>query len=340
MPSSCSLCGQVGHDIRTCNWDNIERLHNLGRRLYINLQIRNTEYRASLCAHWRAHLKKNMRQILIKRYASPELVRDYATIQEWRQRDTGLFDSVPQGPIVSSRLARKDDLDLMLDIVYSHISTERVQLSPDMILESRNYDLGMEIRDRTSVFRRGIIHRSLTNEGFDGYLDQMIGYLQNIRNTHQLGNAPPVLHRDYLNNTNAGENWNIDDIYELTTGREIRWRSSRSHDVEQFLQYNCGKKMFNIQLQETNLELEGDCGVCWEENNNKNIMTNCQHRFCSTCIIGIMKMEVEKKTDRIIGEDIILDIKCPMCRGEITHLTYNTNIPEIELNEIRQMVST
>lgn len=337
--TKCGLCGEVGHDRRNCNWDNIERLHNIGRKLYIDMQIRNTEFNSSLCSQWRTHIKKVMKQTLITRYGSLELVREYTDISEWRNRESYLFDTIPVQSMVFSRNTTNTDLDLMLDIVYAHISNERVQLSPDMLEEATIFDLGMEIRENMSVFRRNIINRSLTSDGFDTYLDQIINYLQNIRDNHEAGTRRPVFRSYYLNENNSRESWNLDDVYELTTGREIPYRSDgRARAVEQYLENNSGKRKYNITLEAVEMPIEGGCGVCWEENKYKNMETNCQHRFCNTCVKAIMDNEMKKKRDRIVGGDIILKMNCPLCRGEVTNLTHVVCREEHEnLNTIRNM---
>lgn len=97
---------------------------------------------------------------------------------------------------------------------------------------------------------------------------------------------------------------NIDNIPELDTADDFI--------PFQYIQIN----QFTIESEVNQLQVseeERECTICYETRDYHDIsQINCGHKFCGNCLIEIIRI------NRI-------EPHCPLCRHDITHITFQTH---------------
>ena len=81
--------------------------------------------------------------------------------------------------------------------------------------------------------------------------------------------------------------------------------------------------VIETEVREINVsEEERDCPICFETREIAEIsQLNCQHKFCTNCITQHIH------TNR-------RETRCPFCRKNITHITFQNNIDEEHFQDI------
>jgi hypothetical protein len=65
------------------------------------------------------------------------------------------------------------------------------------------------------------------------------------------------------------------------------------------------------------------CGICWDEvNDERRMVTNCNHNFCNVCITS--QLDTIRKKHQSSGENSrYLDLNCALCRQNVHTLSHN-----------------
>ena len=85
--------------------------------------------------------------------------------------------------------------------------------------------------------------------------------------------------------------------------------------------YNPKFKINMICVSKT--EAECDCAICYEPTvGDKCVTLNCNHMFCGTCVVGIIK-----------NNNKVIEPSCALCREPIKSITYSDKKFEYDMTE-------
>ena len=98
------------------------------------------------------------------------------------------------------------------------------------------------------------------------------------------------------------------------------------HDVDDFIPFEPEPIQYAVidtEVREIYLsEEERDCPICFETRERAEIsQLNCQHKFCANCITQHIHRNRR-------------ETRCPFCRENITHITFQNHIDEEHFQDI------
>jgi hypothetical protein len=110
------------------------------------------------------------------------------------------------------------------------------------------------------------------------------------------------------------------------SGNSVYWYIDRNPDYNIATNLNRtteGYKKHSVNIICKNIEIseeEQNCCICMEEREKNDICRfTCEHSFCETCIIDILKTQIS--------------VSCPLCREMVTNIVTQKNITQNKLKE-------
>ena len=166
----------------------------------------------------------------------------------------------------------------------------------------------------------------VSNAIYEIYNRNLINGIQNFENEFyndvSINNTTQSNDNNYLNNTpgtgttdgfipfQAALNNNTDNIPELVITDDIPFLDNIPFNAAfDFIPFQVAieTEVHHIQVSEE----ERECPICYETREHHDIsQTNCGHKFCGICLIQHIRLN---------------EPYCPLCRDNITHITFQTD---------------
>lgn len=292
---------------------------------------------------WCTNLSRGMMRVLLARYAIPQILSDFESIQAWRtwRTSTRLTDQmyIPARPAIQG-LANRDELRCMIDIAYTELAKEIIATDIDSIeIMSANHHI-VQMRSAFIFIGRNMRHANLTGDGVQNYAQDIIHYLETIIQQQGARSmfpavSVPIIRDEYLNDP-------LPPMVHIPMPRPAR-ALDETHDFMPFRRrgvsaqnqnQNQRQPIFTIDLRlvpppahdATTADAVADpvqCGICWDElNDERRIMTNCNHNYCDGCITSHLdSIRAKYRTSGKICR--YLDLNCALCRQNVHTLSHN-----------------
>ena len=341
QPSSCQVCFQPGHCYRTCSDPVIEASHLQGVEMFKQLMMsHNDVFRQANVTMWSINLSRGMMRVLLARYTPPELLSDFESIQAWRAWRAGARSSdqifIPTRPAIQG-LASKNELRDMLDVVYTKLANEIIIADIDSMEIIAANDHVAQMRRAFIQLSRNLRNSNLTGHGVQNYAQDAIDYLQVIIQQQDARAVftpvpVPVMREEYLN-------YPLQPMVHIPMPRPTRVVEENADFMPlrarggTIPRQNQRQPTFTIDLRlsvpvaaaaDATAEQEPiQCGICWDElNDERRIITNCNHNYCDGCITS--QLDAVRAKYRRSGDICrYLDLSCALCRQNVHTLSHN-----------------
>jgi hypothetical protein len=300
----------------------------------------NDVFRQANVTMWSINLSRGMMRVLLARYTPPELLSDFESIQAWRAWRAGARSSdqifIPTRPAIQG-LASKNELRDMLDVVYTKLANEIIIADIDSMEIIAANDHVAQMRRAFIQLSRNLRNSNLTGHGVQNYAQDAIDYLQVI--IHQqdaravFDPVPvPVMREEYLN-------YPLQPMVHIPMPRPTRVVEENADFMPlrarggTIPRQNQRQPTFTIDLRlsvpvaaaaDATAEQEPiQCGICWDElNDERRIITNCNHNYCDGCITS--QLDAVRAKYRRSGDICrYLDLSCALCRQNVHTLSHN-----------------
>ena len=339
QPSSCQVCFQPGHCYRTCSDPAIEASHLQGVEMFKQLLMsHNDVYRQANVNMWAMNLSRGMMRVLLARYTPPELLSDFESIQAWRAWRAGarLTDQIyiPARPAIQG-VATKNELHCMIDMVYTKLANEIIIADIDSMEIIAANDHVAQMRRAFIQLSRNLRNANLTGDGVQNYAQDAIHYLEVIIQQQEARAVfepvhVPIMREEYLNDP-------LQPMVHIPMPRPTRVVEEHPDFMPLRVRggtiprQNQRQPTFTIDLRLSAPVAEGavaaddavQCGICWDElNDERRIITNCNHNYCDGCITSQID-SVRAKYRRSGDICRYLDLSCALCRQNVHTLSHN-----------------
>ena len=340
QPASCQVCFQPGHCYRTCSDPAIEASHLQGVEMFRQLMMSHNDVnRQAHVQIWTMNLSRGMMRVLLARYTPPEFLSEFESIQAWRAWRAGarLTDQIfiPARPAIQG-LASKNELRDMLDVVYTKLANEIIIADIDSMEIIAANDHVAQMRRGFILLSRNLRNANLTGHGVQNYAQDAIDYLQVIIQQQEARAVfepvhVPVMRAEYLTAP-------LLRMVHIPMPRPTRvveehpgFVPLRARGVQ-----NQRQPTFTIDLRLAMPVVAAEdavagaavaeavqCGICWDElNDERRIITNCNHNYCDGCITSQID-SVRAKYRRSGDICRYLDLNCALCRQNVHTLSHN-----------------
>ena len=338
--STCQVCFQPGHCYRNCSHPAIEASHLQGLELHRQFTMSHHDaIRQANMQDWVMNLSRGMMRVLLARYAPPELLHEFESIQAWRAwRDRGsLTEIYIPARLAIQGLANKDELRDMIYNVYSKLADEIIVADIDaMEIMSANDHIAQMRSAFIQLSRNLRRHSNLTGVGVQNYAQDIIHYLQVIIQQQEARSMfqqvpVPLIHEEYLNMP-------VLHMAHIPMPRPAMVLEEHPGFMPLRVRgaQNQREPMFTIDLRlsvPAAADAEGavvavaedpvQCGICWDElNDERRVITNCNHNYCDGCITSQID-SVRAKYRRSGDICRYLDLNCALCRQNVHTLSHN-----------------
>ena len=288
---------------------------------------------------WTMNLSRGMMRVLLARYTPPEFLSEFESIQAWRAWRAGarLTDQIfiPARPAIQG-LASKNELRDMLDVVYTKLANEIIIADIDSMEIIAANDHVAQMRRGFILLSRNLRNANLTGHGVQNYAQDAIDYLQVIIQQQEARAVfepvhVPVMRAEYLTAP-------LLRMVHIPMPRPTRvveehpgFVPLRARGVQ-----NQRQPTFTIDLRLAMPVVAAEdavagaavaeavqCGICWDElNDERRIITNCNHNYCDGCITSQID-SVRAKYRRSGDICRYLDLNCALCRQNVHTLSHN-----------------
>jgi hypothetical protein len=285
---------------------------------------------------WCTNLSRGMMRVLLARYTIPQVLSEFESIQAWRtwRAQTSLTDQIYIPARLSIQgLANLDELRCMIDIAYTNLAQEIIVTDIDSIEIMAANDHIAQMRSAFILIGRNLRHANLTGDGVQNYAQDIIHYLETIIQQQETRSMfPPVpvplMREEYLNDP-------LPPMVHIPMPRPtsvldeppgfmpLRTRGGGAQNQNQ------RQPTFTIDLRllpppaHDALEEPVQCGICWDElNDERRIMTNCNHNYCDGCVTSQLD-SIRAKYRRSGDICRYLDLNCALCRQNVHTLSHN-----------------
>jgi hypothetical protein len=339
QPSSCQVCFQPGHFYRVCNDPIIEATHLQGVEMYKQLLMSHNDItRQTNVQAWSINLSRGMMRVLLTRYAMPEVVSEFESLQAWRAWRAGLRLTdqifIPARHAIQG-LASLDELRLMIDIAYTALAQEIIVADIDSMEIMAANDHVAQMRSAFILLSRNLRNANLTGHGVQNYAQDVIDYLQVIIQQQEARSmfSPvfvPVMREEYLN-------YPLQPMVHIPMPRPTRVVEEHPGFVSLHPRRGVAQRQptFTIDLRLSAppaadaVAEDGavadpiQCGICWDElNDASRIITNCNHNYCDGCVTSQLD-SIRAKYRRSGDICRYLDLNCALCRQNVHTLSHN-----------------
>ena len=335
--SSCQVCFQPGHCYRVCSDPAIEATHLQGVEMYKQLLMSHNDItRQTNVQAWAMNLTRGMMRVLLARYAMHHLLSEFESIQAWRtwRAQASLTDQI----YIPARLAIQgvatlDELRLMIDIAYTALAQEIIVADIDSMEIMAANDHIAQMRSAFILFSRNLRHANLTGDGVQNYAQDIIHYLETIIQQQEtrsmFPHVPvPLMREEYLNDP-------LPPMVHIPMPRPTMVLDEHPGFVSLHPRRGVAQRQptFTIDLRLSVPPAEADaaaaeqepvqCGICWDElNDERRIVTNCNHNYCDGCITS--QLDAVRAKYRRSGDICrYLDLNCALCRQNVHTLSHN-----------------
>jgi hypothetical protein len=341
-PSSCQVCFQPGHFYRACNDPIIEASHLQGVEMYKQLLLSHNDITRQTNVHaWSMNLTRGMMRVLLTRYAMPQVLSEFESLQAWRTWRAGarLSDQIfiPARHAIQG-LASLDELRLMIDIAYTALAQEIIVADVDSMEIMAANDHVAQMRSAFIILSRNLRNANLTGHGVRNYAQDVIDYLQVIIQQQEARSmfSPvfvPVMREEYLN-------YPLQPMVHIPMPRPTRVVEEHPGFVSLHPRRGVAQRQptFTIDLRlsvppaaedapaDASVAAAEDpvqCGICWDElNDESRIITNCNHNYCDGCVTAQLD-SIRAKYRRSGDICRYLDLNCALCRQNVHTLSHN-----------------
>ena len=288
---------------------------------------------------WAVNLSRGMMRVLLARYTPPELLSEFESIQAWRAWRAGarLTDQIyiPARPAIQG-LANKNELHCMIDMVYTKLANEIIIADIDSMEIIAANDHVAQMRRAFIQLSRNLRSANLTGDGVQNYAQDAIDYLQVIIQQQEARAVfepvhVPVMRAEYLTAP-------LLRMVHIPMPRPTRvveehpgFVPLRARGVQ-----NQRQPTFTIDLRLAMPVVAAEdavagaavaeavqCGICWDElNDERRIITNCNHNYCDGCITSQLD-SIRAKYRRSGDICRYLDLSCALCRQNVHTLSHN-----------------
>jgi hypothetical protein len=334
QPSSCQVCFQPGHFYRACSDPIIEATHLQGVEMYRQLLMSHNDItRQTNVQAWSMNLTRGMMRVLLTRYAMPEVLSEFESLQAWRAWRAGLRLTdqifIPARHAIQG-LASLDELRLMIDIAYTALAQEIIVSDIDSMEIMAANDHVAQMRSAFIQLSRNLRNANLTGHGVRNYAQDVIDYLQVIiqqQEAHSMFSPVfvPVMREEYLN-------YPLQPMVHIPMPRPTRVVEEHPGFVSLHPRRGVAQRQptFTIDLRlsapvvgTAAVEDPVQCGICWDElNDESRIITNCNHNYCDGCITSQLD-SIRAKYRRSGDICRYLDLNCALCRQNVHTLSHN-----------------
>lgn len=285
---------------------------------------------------WAMNLSRGMMRVLLARYTPAELLSDFESIQAWRAWRAGarLTDQIfiPSRPAIQG-LANKNELHCMIDMVYTKLANEIIIADIDSMEFMAANDHVAQMRRAFIQLSRNLRNANLTGYGVQNYAQDVIDYLQVIIQQQEARAvfSPvliPLMREEYLNDP-------LPHMVHIPMPRPTRVVEEHPDFVSMLPRrgQNQRQPTFTIDLRLSVPAADAvvadavadpvQCGICWDElNDERRIMTNCNHNYCDGCITSQID-SIRAKYRRSGDICRYLDLNCALCRQNVHTLSHN-----------------
>jgi hypothetical protein len=287
---------------------------------------------------WVMNLSRGMMRVLLARYAPPELLHDFESIQAWRAwRDRGsLTEIYIPARLAIQGLANKDELRDMIYNVYSKLADEIIVADIDaMEIMSANDHIAQMRCAFIQLSRNLRRHSNFTGLGVQNYAQDIINYLQVIIQQQEARSMfqqvpVPLIHEEYLNIP-------VQHMAHIPMPRPPRVQEEHPGFVSLHPRHGVAQRqptfMIDFRLAMPVVAAEGavaaatedpvQCGICWDElTDERHVVTNCNHNYCDGCITSQID-SIRAKYRRSGDICRYLDLNCALCRQNVHTLSHN-----------------
>jgi len=346
--STCQACFQPGHCYRNCAHPSITALHEQGTELYKRFMMAPTNFlHQSNMQIWTTTLSRGMMRVLLTRYALPQNLSPFESIQEWRtwwsQRSYSDSLVIPSRHAIQGA-ATKEELRSMIEVVYSSLVKEIIMTEIDSVEIMSVNDHIAQMRAAFVRFNRNLRNANLSGEGLENYAQDMIRYLQNIIYQQRMRAIFPPLPIPDLQ-----EAYLIPPLEpiayvpmprpaELLFMGPVAQHEGDDMMHDEYMPFRTREPIrqptFTIDLRlsppasfeaaaAAHAEEPIQCGICWDEiNDERRVITNCNHNFCDGCITS--QLDTIRAKHRRSGDVCrYLDLTCALCRQNVHTLSHN-----------------
>jgi hypothetical protein len=340
QPSSCQVCFQPGHCYRNCSDPTIEAAHLQGVEMYKQLVMSHNDIRRQENVQiWCTNLSRGMMRVLLARYAIPQVLSEFESIQAWRtwRAQTSLTDQIYIPARLSIQgLANLDELRCMIDIAYTNLAQEIILTDIDSIEIMAANDHLAQMRSAFILIGRNLRHANLTGYGVQNYAQDIIHYLETIIDQQEARSMfpavpVPLMREEYLNDP-------LPPMVHIPMPRPMRVVEEPPGFVSLHPRrgaQNHRQPTFTIDLrlsapvaadasaEDAAVADPVQCGICWDElNDERRIITNCNHNYCDGCVTSQID-SIRAKYRRSGDICRYLDLNCALCRQNVHTLSHN-----------------
>ena len=324
MSRSCSICAQVGHNIRTCNSTIIQQILDEFQNLSSMVELEN---------FFRKHTSEKLSIIMlaygatyvsISKFNKEHYIREHWIQQERLQLQRSRLLSITEPPVV----VQEPEPETEEAVEDSFI---QLYISPGGVVSAQ--ELGI-LADQLSRFVCSVFNLDhiRTTRTLDASVSVMFSVLtemifENTRHTHV--NAGLMVAKRIFKKLKIPRNDPLQ--LNLLLQRTIIFMFQRVEErlrqqqQQQFIPHIPAFQNIQICYSSSSKTDDYTCGICAEEYTKKTIPTlNCAHTLCLDCIKG--QIAARKKSF----------ITCPYCREEVSQIS----VGDVAIqNKLKIMVS-
>ena len=268
---------------------------------------------------------------------------------------------IPTRPAIQG-LASKNELRDMLDVVYTKLANEIIIADIDSMEIIAANDHVAQMRRAFIQLSRNLRNSNLTGHGVQNYAQDAIDYLQVIIQQQEARAVftpipVPVMREEYLNYPLQPmvhipmprpvivrvETQVLEETRAWSRRLEMAPMWGEMEEQPGFVplqprgraipRQNQRQPTFTIDLRlsvpvaaaaDATAEQEPiQCGICWDElNDERRIITNCNHNYCDGCITS--QLDAVRAKYRRSGDICrYLDLSCALCRQNVHTLSHN-----------------
>ncbi len=337
QPSSCQVCFQPGHCYRNCSHPTIETAHLQGVEMYKQLLMSHNDIRRQENVQiWCTNLSRGMMRVLLARYTIPQVLSEFESIQAWRtwRAQTSLTDQIYIPARLSIQgLANLDELRCMIDIAYTNLAQEIIVTDIDSIEIMAANDHIAQMRSAFILIGRNLRHANLTGDGVQNYAQDIIHYLETIIQQQEARSMfpaipVPLMREEYLNDP-------LPPMVHIPMPRPtsvldeppgfmpLRTRGGAQNQNQRQPTFTIDLRLLPPPAHDAAVADPVQCGICWDElNDERRIMTNCNHNYCDGCITSQID-SIRAKYRRSGDICRYLDLNCALCRQNVHTLSHN-----------------
>jgi hypothetical protein len=302
------------------------------------LMSHNDVYRQANVNMWAMNLSRGMMRVLLARYTPAELLSEFESIQAWRAWRAGarLTDQIyiTARPAIQG-VATKNELHCMIDMVYTKLANEIIIADIDSMEIIAANDHVAQMRRAFIQLSRNLRNANLTGHGVQNYAQDALHYLEVIIQQQEARAVfepvhVPIMREEYLNDP-------LQPMVHIPMPRPTRVVEEHPDFMPlrtrggTIPRQNQRQPTFTIDLRLSAPVAEGavaaddavQCGICWDElNDERRIITNCNHNYCDGCITSQID-SVRAKYRRSGDICRYLDLNCALCRQNVHTLSHN-----------------